>query len=472
MLIPEVVGFKLTGKLPEGATATDLVLTVTQMLRKKGVVEKFVEFYGPGLDQLSLADRATIANMAPEYGATMGFFPVDDETLDYLRQTGRDETQIELVERYCKAQGLFRTDDTPTPSSPTRWSWTSPPWSPVLAGPKRPQDRVRPQRGEELLHTSCRRSESARPPAAAWPRPPRPASQTRLRRHRRHHLLHQHLQPHRDDRRRPAGQEGGREGPAAQALGQDLLAPGSQVVTDYLNAGGVLRRPGAARLPHRRLRLHHLHRQLRRLPEDVAKAIADNDLVVAAVLSGNRNFEGRINPLVKANYLASPMLVVAYALAGTVDIDLHGAAGHRHRRQAGLPEGHLADATQEIARPSTTPSSRRCSASSTARVFDGDENWQAAPGADRRPLRVGRRLHLHPGAAVLHRDGHRRPARSRTSSAPSAARWSATPSPPTTSPRPAPSPRTAPPAEYLHGERRRAESTSTPTAPAAATTRS
>ena len=272
MLIPEVVGMKLTGELPLGTTATDLVLTVTQMLRKKGVVDKFVEFYGPGLSALGLADRATIANMAPEYGATMGFFPVDAETLRYLERTGRGRDVCERVERYCKEQGLFRTDATPDPEFSATLELDLSTVVPSLAGPRRPQDlvplaaaqaelhrqpagpherqraggaegagpeRLLPLGGRGRRQRHHRRRRRGRAPAA-WPPPTptrrrsSPASSTaghhaarRRRRHRRHHQLHQHLQPVGDDRRRPAGPKGGRARAHHQALGQDQ--PGARL---------------------------------------------------------------------------------------------------------------------------------------------------------------------------------------------------------------------------------------------------
>ena len=325
MLIPEVVGFKLTGKLPEGATGTDLVLKATEMLRSKGVVGKFVEFYGTGLSSLPLASRATIANMAPEYGATMGFFPVDDETLNYLRFTGRDESVVQLVEAYSKAQGMFRTDDTPDPVFSDTLALDLSEVEPAIAGPKRPQDRV-PLKGSksdweknllasidpanvkatahiesgvgfDLRHgsvviaaiTSCTNTSNPEVMLGAG-------------------LL-----------ARKAVERGLKTPPWVKTS----LAPGSQVVTEYLDAAGVS--------PY----LDQLGFNLvgygcttcignsGPLDEQISSAIKDSDLVAAAVLSGNRNFEGRVNPDTRANYLMSPPLVVAYALAGRMDIDLY-----------------------------------------------------------------------------------------------------------------------------------------------------
>jgi aconitate hydratase len=327
MLIPLVVGFKLHGEMPEGATATDVVLTVTQMLRAKGVVGKFVEFYGPGLSSLSLADRATIANMAPEYGATIGFFPIDSETLNYLRLTGRDPQHVNLVEAYAKAQGLFRTQSTPDPTFSDTLELDLAKVEPSLAGPRRPQDRVPLSKSKQAFEqalptmlakqaknvttvevtddgekyqvghgsvviaaiTSCTNTSNPSVMVAAG-------------------LL-----------AKKAVERGLRVKPWVKTS----LAPGSRVVADYLKAAGLM--------PYlESLRFHIVGYGCTTcignsgpLPEPVGSAVKENGLVVAAVLSGNRNFEGRINPLVRANYLASPPLVVAYALAGQMDIDLN-----------------------------------------------------------------------------------------------------------------------------------------------------
>ena len=265
MLLPEVIGFKLTGELREGVTATDLVLTVTQMLRKKGVVGKFVEFYGPGLNAMSVADRATLANMAPEYGATCGLFPIDAQTIAYLKASGRKPARVALVEAYAKAQGFYRTRLTPDPVFTDTLALDLGEVTPSLAGPKRPQDRVAladakagfaaAAAGEFKIAERLARAPSGRR-RELRPRPWR-------RRHRRHHLLHQHLQSERDDRRRSAGAQRGRQGDLGQAVGEDL-ARARQSGRRRLSGR---RRPAEAarqaRLQHRRLRLHHLHRQFR-----------------------------------------------------------------------------------------------------------------------------------------------------------------------------------------------------------------
>ena len=319
MLLPRVVGFKLSGKLPEGATATDLVLTVTQMLRKKGVVGKFVEFYGPGVSALPVADRATISNMAPEYGATVGIFPIDSVTLEYLRLTNRTPEQVGLVEAYAKEQGLFLTADSPDPSYSDTLSLDLSKVVPSLAGPRRPQDRIdlpdvkenflaslggspksaqmRVNSHKEKLHdgavviaaiTSCTNTSNPSVMVAAG-------------------LL---------------AKKAVERGLTAKSWVKTSLAPGSKVVFDYLTDAGLM--------PYlEKLNFHLVGYGCTTcignsgpLPENVAAAVNEGNLNVAAVLSGNRNFEGRVNALVRSNYLASPPLVVAYAIAGRVDVDI------------------------------------------------------------------------------------------------------------------------------------------------------
>jgi aconitate hydratase len=331
---PDVIGFKLTGSLPEGATATDLALTVTQMLRRKGVVGKFVEYYGPGLSGMSLADRATVANMSPEYGATVGFFPVDDETLNYLRLTGRDDEQIALVEAYYKAQGMFRTNSTPDPVFSDTIELDLSTVVPSLAGPKRPQDRVELSRMKEAYNAIVR----APVDKGGYGLPEKK-------------LIEEEVTIYSPDGKSSLMRNGAvviaaitsctntsnpsvmlgaglvakkavERGLTKPAYVKSSLTPGSLVVTEYLKNAGLL--PALEELGF------HVTGygcgtcigNSGPLPDEVAKAVADNDMTVAAVLSGNRNFEGRVHAQVKANYLASPPLVVAYALAGTVNIDL------------------------------------------------------------------------------------------------------------------------------------------------------
>ncbi|KFL37998.1 aconitate hydratase AcnA [Arenimonas donghaensis] len=348
MLIPQVVGFKLTGKLPEGATATDLVLTVTQMLRSLGVVGKFVEFYGEGLDHLPLADRATIANMAPEYGATCGIFPVDEESLTYLRLSGRDEDQVALVKAYAQAQGLWRNPGDPEAEYSATLHLDMADIKPSLAGPKRPQDRVlltdlKKNFEESLVGLTAKRkpanSEVARMDAEGGHQPQadhlaaRPTSKLRIQ--------EQDVEitdgsvviaaiTSCTNTSNPAvmlgagllARNAAAKGLKAAPWVKTSLGPGSLVVTDYLKKAGLLDDLEKLGFYVVGYGCTTCIGNSGPLPEEVSKAIAENDLVVSSVLSGNRNFEGRVHSEVKMNYLASPPLVVAYAIAGTVDIDL------------------------------------------------------------------------------------------------------------------------------------------------------
>lgn len=323
MLIPEVIGFKLTGKLKEGITATDLVLTVTQMLRKKGVVGKFVEFFGPGLAELPLADRATISNMAPEYGATCGFFPVDNETLRYLSLTGRDEHTIALVESYCKAQGMWYESGTEDPVFTDSLSLDLSTVVPSLAGPKRPQDKVNlstlPLEFDAFLQETGKESEKTKQFSV---------------KDKDYTMAHGHVviaaitsctNTSNPSVLMAAGlvaKKAIEKGLMRKPWVKSSLAPGSKVVTDYLNKAGL------------QTYLDKLGFNLvgygcttcignsGPLPDAIAASVTENDMVVCSVLSGNRNFEGRVHPQVRANWLASPPLVVAYALCGTTCIDL------------------------------------------------------------------------------------------------------------------------------------------------------
>ncbi len=378
MLIPEVVGFKLSGKLPEGTTATDLVLTVTQMLRKKGVVGKFVEFYGPGLDDMSVADRATISNMAPEYGATCGFFPVDQKTIDFLKVTGRADDRIALVEAYAKAQGMWRDAKTPDPVFTDTLELDMGDVKPSLAGPKRPQDRVLldgakpgfaqsmetefkkaadiakryPVEGAnfDIGHgdvviaaiTSCTNTSNPSVMIGAG-------------------LL-----------ARNAVAKGLRSKPWVKTS----LAPGSQVVAEYLEKAGLQSSLDALGFNLVGFGCTTCIGNSGPLPAPISKAINDNDVVAAAVLSGNRNFEGRVNPDVRANYLASPPLVVAYALAGSMQIDITSE-----------PLGTGSDGQPVYLKdiwPSTAEVQEFIEANITsalfksryADVFGGDQNWK------------------------------------------------------------------------------------------------
>ncbi len=331
MLLPRVVGFKLSGKLREGVTATDLTLTVTQMLRQHGVVGSFVEFYGPGLSSMSLPDRATIANMAPEYGATCGFFPVDDETLDFLRRTNRDPETVDLVEQYCKAQGLFRTDDTPDPTFAATLELDLAAVVPSMAGPKRPQDRI------ELPAVQQSFTDSLTAPAgpqgfgldtadASAPYVAPDGTEMTLK----NGFVAIAAITSCTNTSNPSvmlaagllAQKAVEKGMSVHPYVKTSLAPGSRVVMAYFEAAGLVEPLDALGFNLVGYGCTTCIGNSGPLPEAVATAITDGKLIAAGVLSGNRNFEGRIHSLVKANYLASPPLVVAYALAGTVDIDL------------------------------------------------------------------------------------------------------------------------------------------------------
>ena len=349
MLIPQVVGFKLTGKLPEGATATDLVLTVTQMLRKLGVVGKFVEFYGDGLQHLPLADRATIGNMAPEYGATCGIFPIDHESLNYLRLSGRSEEQIALVEAYAKAQGLWHTPDSPHAEYSATLHLDMGDVKPSLAGPKRPQDRVLLQDVKQNFRDNLVPFADARRKRIDLVQEDRLKNEggggTAVGAKEAAHESSPHsgaTKTLRDgdvviaaitsctNTSNPAvmlgagllARNAAAKGLKAQPWVKTSLGPGSRVVTDYLEKAGVLDDLEKLGFYVVGYGCTTCIGNSGPLPDDVSAAIAADDLVVASVLSGNRNFEGRVHPEVKMNYLASPPLVVAYAIAGTTNIDL------------------------------------------------------------------------------------------------------------------------------------------------------
>ncbi len=417
MLMPEVVGMKLTGVLPQGATATDLVLRVTEMLRKHGVVGRFVEFYGAGLSNLSLPDKATLANMAPEYGATIGFFPVDDSTLTYLRGTGRDEGLVRRVEAVSKELGLFRTDSTPDPEFTSRLELDLSTIEPSLAGPKRPQDRVRMSdmrtvferdlpglvpAGFELPGRGNPEGEGLPRPGESWGgEGGSEAVQLAVRPDSRRVVVDCDGEQVEitdgtvviasitscTNTSNPSVMVGAgllarkavEKGLAVKPWVKTSLAPGSQVVTDYLTESGLL--------PYlEQLRFHVVGYGCMTcignsgpLSDNIHRAVEDNGLVVASVLSGNRNFEARIHPLVRANYLASPVLVVAYALAGRADIDLSNE-----------PIGHGTDGQPVfLADIWPSPAEIRDTIASSLRpdmfkkryavVSTGDENWQALP---------------------------------------------------------------------------------------------
>ncbi len=380
MLIPEVIGFEMTGKLPEGATATDLVLTVTQMLRARNVVDKFVEFYGTGLDQLPLADRATISNMAPEYGATCGFFPIDQETLNYMKLSGRDEHTMHLVKAYAQAQGMWRDTTTPAPIFTDTLSLDLSTVVPSLAGPKRPQDRVpltqMKTAFEKLLQESNQQQEINK----------------QIRVNDVYSIQHgavviAAITSCTNTSNPSVLMAAGLVAKKAIALGlqrkpwvKSSLAPGSKVVTDYLNKAGL------------QTYLNQLGFNLvgygcttcignsGPLADDISKAITENDLVVSAVLSGNRNFEGRVHPLTKANWLASPPLVVAYALAGTTHIDFSSEAIGKDSQGRDVFLKDIWPTNAEIAMEVAKVDGEMFR-KQYADVFTGDEAWKSIPVA-------------------------------------------------------------------------------------------
>ena len=394
MLTPDVIGFKLTGQLPEGATATDLVLTCTQMLREKGVVGKFVEYFGSGLSHLSLADRATIANMGPDYGATMGFFPVDEETLRYLIGTGRSEELVEMVARYTKAQGLFRTDDSPDPIYTDTLELDMSTVEPSLAGPKRPNDRIR------LFDMKASFETMLTAPAGPHGLGLDPAhladSATIEHDGTRFDLKHGDVViasiTSCTNTSNPSVMIGaGLVAKKAVERGLDVkpwvktsLAPGSKVVQRYLEAAGLLPYLEALKFHIVGFGCTTCIGNSGPLPEPVRAAIGENDLAVAAVLSGNRNFEGRVSPHTRANFLASPPLVVAYALAGTVDIDLaNEPIGHDPNDQPVFlsdiwpTQAEIQDEIRRSLRPAMFEAEY-------GNVFDGNETWNevAVPEGD------------------------------------------------------------------------------------------
>ncbi|MCC6626278.1 MAG: aconitate hydratase AcnA [Chloroflexi bacterium] len=387
MLTPTVVGVKLYGALREGVTATDLVLTLTQLLRRHGVVDKFVEYYGPGVGAMALADRATVANMAPEYGATCGFFPVDDEALRYLRATSRPADLVDLVERYCKAQGLFRTNGTPDPVFSENVELDLATVEPSLAGPKRPQDRitlggVKTAFAQSLAAPLNQRGFALPEAALAQTARVRDNGQT-------HDIGHGAVIiaaiTSCTNTSNPSVMLGAGL-LAAKAVERGLrvpthvktsLAPGSRVVTSYLEAAGLMPALEALRFDVVGYGCTTCIGNSGPIPEKVALAVQEGDLVAVAVLSGNRNFEGRVNPLVKANFLASPPLVVAYALAGTVDIDLTteplGTDKHGqpvYLRDIGPSQAEVQAALQRALLPEMF-------AEQYAHVFEGSDEWNA-----------------------------------------------------------------------------------------------
>jgi len=386
MLIPDVVGFRLDGALPAGATATDLVLTVTQLLRKHGVVEKFVEFFGPGVRTLSVADRATIANMAPEYGATIGYFPIDEKTLEYLRLTGRSDEAIALVESYARTQGLFADASSPDPEFSSVLSLDLGSVAPCLAGPSRPQDRVPlPDVKAEFAKALPKLfgGKSAPDAAALAKRVPLRVGGADAE------LGHGSIviaaitsctntsNPHVLTAAGLLAKNAVERGLAVPAWVKTSLAPGSRVVSDYLAASGLL-------APLEKLGFNVVGYGCTTcignsgpLPEPVANAVKQGNLVAVSVLSGNRNFEGRINSQVRANYLASPPLVVAYALAGRIDQDLTREPIGRDRSGRPVMLAEIWPSPAEVQRTVAGSVKREMFQRRYADVFQGDDSWRA-----------------------------------------------------------------------------------------------
>ena len=377
MLIPEVVGFRLAGQLKEGITATDLVLTVTQMLRAKGVVGRFVEFFGPGLDALSLADRATIANMAPEYGATCGFFPIDERTIDYLELTGRDDDRIELVRVYAKAQGMWRDAATPDPLFTDTLELDMSTVEPSLAGPKRPQDRVRLSDVDELfnaeLEGTYKKSNDHRVEVGG-----------ESYRIGNGDVMIAAITSCTNTSNPSVLVAAGLVARKARARGltpkpwvKTSLAPGSQVVTDYLNASGLSADLDAIGFNLVGYGCTTCIGNSGPLPEAISKAINDNDLVAASVLSGNRNFEGRVSPDCRANYLASPPLVVAYSLFGTVTQDITKSPIGQDQDGKDVMLADIWPSNDEVRQLIDLHVNSDMFRSRYADVFHGDDRWRA-----------------------------------------------------------------------------------------------
>ena len=389
MLVPDVIGFKLTGRLPEGATPTDLTLTITQMLRKKGVVEKFVEFYGPGLSSLSLADRAMIANMSPENGATITFFPVDQVTLDYMSMTGRSPELVEMVTQYCQMQRLFRTDATPDPEYTDTLALDLGSIQPSLAGPKRPQDRVLLSEVRESFEKALTQPKSERGFALA-PEETRRTAEVRLDGHTEtigHGAVVVAAITSCTNTSNPTVMVGSgllakhavEKGLTVKPYVKTSLAPGSRVVTDYLEKANLmepLARLGFALVGYG---CTTCIGNSGPLDEPVVEAINEGSLVATSVLSGNRNFEGRISPNTLANYLASPPLVVAYALAGTIDIDLDKEPLGTGRDGQPVYLRDIWPSSQEVQQTILSSISPEMFKREYAQVYDINETWNEIP---------------------------------------------------------------------------------------------
>ena len=392
MVMPEVVGFKLTGQLAEGATATDLVLVVTEMLRKKGVVGKFVEFYGAGLTNMSLPDRATIANMAPEYGATMGFFPIDAETLSYMERTGRSDELVKAVEAYAKDQGVFRTDDTPDPDFSDTLELDLSTVEPSLAGPLRPQDRVLLKDMQKTFHHVLTAPQgpqgfaldSSKLDAKAMVKDNGKSTEIG------HGAVVIAAITSCTNTSNPSVMVGAgllakkavERGLSRKPYVKSSLAPGSKVVTEYLNAAGLTEYLNDLGFHTVGYGCTTCIGNSGPLPDPVRDAVHEGDLVATSVLSGNRNFAGRISPDVRANFLASPPLVVAYALAGTVDIDLDNDALGKDKDGNDVFLKDIWPTQKEIMDTLQTCLSAEMYKKQYANVYQSNEQWNEIPSTD------------------------------------------------------------------------------------------
>ncbi len=448
MLIPQVVGVKLTGKLHQGATATDLVLTITEMLRSHGVVGKFVEYFGPGLQELALADRATIGNMSPEYGATCGIFPVDKESLNYLRLTGRSAEQIALVEAYCREQGLFHDEKTPEAEYSELLTLDLATVESSLAGPKRPQDRVPLSQAGESFRTALpslmkpkSSAHTTPPPAVASGSAPSGSvpkqvdrweqeggSPTAVGTEDTQHEEHVTASVRNSLRHgsvviaaitsctntsNPSvmvaaglvAKKAVEKGLTVPPWVKTSLAPGSKVVRDYLEKAGLLSYL-------EKIKFHIVGYGCTTcignsgpLPKEVSDAIDQKDLVVASVLSGNRNFEGRINSEVRANYLMSPPLVVAFALAGRIDLDLRKDPIGKGRDGQQVYLADLWPPQREVEEAIRQSISSDMFTKSYGKVYEGDAQWRGTARPQRRNLCLGKGFYLHSPCALLRRHG-------------------------------------------------------------------
>jgi aconitate hydratase len=398
LLVPQVIGFRLHGSLPEGTTATDLVLTVTRMLRDKGVVGKFVEFYGDGLDNLPLADRATIGNMSPEFGSTCAIFPIDQETLNYARLSGRSEEQLRLIEAYARAQGLFRGKGSPDPSFTSTLELDLSTVVPTLAGPRRPHDKVslrdvKSNWGKSLGDMVALAKSKGKAPGTAEP-PPAAALATKVSASldgASFELQHGSVviaaitsctntsNPYVMLGAGLLARNAARKGLTSRPWVKTSLAPGSKVVTQYLKDAGLLAELEALKFNLVGYGCTTCIGNSGPLPEPISKAIHEGDLVAVSVLSGNRNFEGRISPDVRANYLASPPLVVAYALAGRIDIDFASEPLGRDKDGKDVFLKDVWPSPAEVAEVVKQHVKTDMFRSEYGKVFEGEENWRALP---------------------------------------------------------------------------------------------